>query len=219
MNQVRLLQMQVEDLLGALSSPAPTPGGGTAAALCGAQAAALAEMVAAVSARRGPADQLNALAASAGRLRASLAAGADADAAAYAGVVEALRLPRGEADQRRARDQARQQALRRAAEVPLGTAQSAGEVLELCHRLLPLASPRLYSDLAAAVRLAQAAAHAALYNVDANAASIADEESVRSLRHRREQLAAGVDRSAGQLLSELEGSLAAWLGERDSNPH
>jgi len=211
----------VEGFLAELGSAEPIPGGGAAAALAGALAAALVGMVAGISARRAAPEEgrLGRLKEEADGIRTALTKAMEEDAAAYGRVAAALRLPKGTDEEKAAREKALQGALRKAAEVPLSTAEQALKVLELCEEALPLASRHLQSDIAVAVRLAQAAVHSALYNVDANCLWMKDEDFLGNVRPLRTRIAEEADKKAFFMLGRLEEGLKSWLGERDSNPH
>src|SRR5207302_20710 len=93
-----------------LAGGAPVPGGGSAAALAGALAAALVAMVARLTTGRkayaAVQERVAALLAEADALRAQLRRLVDDDAAAYARVSEAYRIPKGDPTRTRAVDQA-----------------------------------------------------------------------------------------------------------------
>src|SRR5262249_7793920 len=118
-----LRDLAISDLLAAFSSPDPTPGGGSAAALSPAIGAPLPLMGASLPKTRASSDDDRAaLAAAAGTLagiRDRLTAAIDEDTAAYDGVVAAYRLPKGTGDEQAARKAAIQRALQAATEVPL----------------------------------------------------------------------------------------------------
>ena len=211
----------VEEFLVELGSTAPAPGGGAAAALTGAMAAALVEMVAGISSRRAAPQEggLGRIRQDAEEIRTALTKAIEEDAAAYGEVAKALNMPKTTEAEKAARRQALARALRRAAEVPLSTARAALRVLDLCEELVPLASRHLQSDIAAAAQLARAATCTALYNVDANCLWIRDQEFLTKMRPLRVELSQEADRKTARLLTHLETSLTSWLGERDSNPH
>jgi formiminotetrahydrofolate cyclodeaminase len=62
------------------------------------------------------------------------------------------------------------------AEVPQTIAATAVSVLDICEKLADGVNPNLLSDLAVCAELAMAASRAALFNVRANLAQIADPE-------------------------------------------
>src|SRR5207302_934186 len=115
----RLVERTLRAFSDDLASDAAVPGGGSAAAYAGAMGAALAAMVARITAKKGgPSDGPDFLD-EMDRLRSELLRLVDADSAAYASVAEALRLPRTTDEEKRARTERLQTALVAASEVPL----------------------------------------------------------------------------------------------------
>ena len=156
----------------------PAPGGGSVAAVVGALAAALGEMVAnltldrekyaAAEATLGPArSRLSAL-------RASLLESAEADEAAYQIYRDASRLPRNSDGEKAARTEAMQRALVAATDVPLGVARAAREIAEILEAVAREGNPHVRSDAALGALLAEAALRGALLNVRGNAAMLDD---------------------------------------------
>ncbi|MCR4391946.1 MAG: cyclodeaminase/cyclohydrolase family protein [Candidatus Acetothermia bacterium] len=223
MTERSLRAIRVEEFLVALGSSDPTPGGGAAAALSGALAAALAQMVIGLAHRRAKDPVASTALATLQERARALVAGfldlADADVAAYGAVAAALRLPRGTSEEQERRRAAVQTALKQAAAVPLGTAGRAVDVLSLVGEVAAACPKSAQSDLAAAARLAWAACSAALDNVDANALYIEDHDHLRGIAGVRRDLALEAKKKAAQVLVPLEKELERWLGERDSNPH
>lgn len=155
-----------------LASAAPAPGGGAAAGLAGALAAALVAMVCRVTARREPpgAELLEA-ARRADELRGRLARLTADDATAYGAVLAA----------RRAHDPAAAEAaLARATEVPLAVARSAADVLALAGEVAPAARASALGDLGVALALATAALDGATITARANVAEMAGAARARA---------------------------------------
>ena len=157
-----------------LASAQPTPGGGSAAALVGAVAAALVAMVGRI-AKSAPNDLVPA----ADELRAKLLDARQRDEAAYAAVVEAQALPKATDDQRAVRTRALDEALADAARAPLQTAALALDVLQLVDHLLKISMGALESDVACAAEFAYAALTACGYNVRVNHRYMRDEMTIR----------------------------------------
>src|SRR5215204_6965693 len=130
--------MTVAQLLAALASPDPTPGGGTAAAIAGAMGTSLLLMVSGLAKSKNNLDEEKAaLAAAKSALEpvtSRLIELADADTGAFNDVMTAYRLPKATDEQKAARTGAIQVALRRATEIPL-------ETLRACADALPHARP------------------------------------------------------------------------------
>lgn len=170
--------------LDALASSAPTPGGGSAAGLTGAMAAALVSMVANLTVGRprfaGVEAPVRAALDEAEQTRARLLQLTHDDEVAFTRLAEAMKLPRGSDGEKRARTQAMQAAMRAAAQPPL-------EMARLCRRLLDLAlvtaesgNPNLASDAGVAALLAEAALRASAINVRVNLAHLRDTDFVEA---------------------------------------
>jgi formiminotetrahydrofolate cyclodeaminase len=161
-----------------LGAEAPVPGGGSVAALAGACAAALCEMVCRLTlsnAKLGEAwPAMQEIKVEAVRLRMRLQDLVDEDADAYAGVIAARHLPKDTLDEQAARKAAVQAALLYSARVPLRTLESIGGLAELVERTAELGNPSCITDAGSAAALVRAGANASAWNVRINLASIAD---------------------------------------------
>lgn len=167
-------ERSIAAFLDALASDAPAPGGGAAAALAGALAAACAEMVgrftigrarfAAVEQQtRAAVERLEAV-------RAELLAQMAADERAFGAVSAAYRLPKATDEERAARDAAIQAALIAAMQPPLTVMRRSCDVLDSAVELASAGNPSVVSDAACAAILGEAAVRAAALNVRANTA-------------------------------------------------
>jgi glutamate formiminotransferase/formiminotetrahydrofolate cyclodeaminase len=172
----RFASRPLADLVERLAARTPTPGGGTAAAVCGALGAALAGMVVAYS---GPAtglsEPLAAVATELGRARHRFLELADEDSAAYEEVRTARRGLRSAGTDTAAGTSARDQLLaatRRAAEVPLATAELARDTAHRLESVRSSLKATIESDRVAAESLLNAAALGALANVKINLADL-----------------------------------------------
>jgi len=179
-------KLTFEDLTAALASDAPTPGGGTAAALAGAMGAALAEMIAALTLSKEKYatahDAVRPIAQAARRARAELLQLAREDSESYDGVVAARRLPKGTDEERESRSREMARANRRAAEVPMRTAREAARLLDTIPVLAEKGNPNAASDAGAAALLLAAAVEGALLNVAINLDGAGDPAFAEELR-------------------------------------
>jgi formiminotetrahydrofolate cyclodeaminase len=153
----------LDEYLQRLASQDPVPGGGSAAALVAALAAALVAMVGRIV--TAPPDGL---VSSADRLREELTAARLRDEAAFAAVIAAQALPKDNDAARSARRGAIESALRQAAQAPLRAAALALDVLKLDVRLLDAKAGALASDVGCAAEFAYAALAGCAYNVRIN---------------------------------------------------
>jgi formiminotetrahydrofolate cyclodeaminase len=164
-----------------LASDAPTPGGGSAAAIVGALAAALIAMVARISARN-PAHAPRAwpIVTRADELRSELASARERDERAFEDVLAAQALPKRDEAESTARQGALQTALARAAEEPLHAATLVLGLFRLAGDLLEISSRDLVSDVGCAAEFAYATILACAYNVRINYRFMRDRDAVSS---------------------------------------
>ena len=189
----------LDDVLAALAAPTPAPGGGAAAAVSGAMAAALVEMVAGLSLGKSPdgpdASLQRESAARMSTLRVELLKLADDDADAYRDFVVALRLPKSDDREQEARAGAISAAAERAAEVPLETLLRATAVAESARGIMQRSLASAASDLDVALRFARTAGLSAADNVEVNLPFIEDPQRRASLANRAAAALAALERA------------------------
>jgi formiminotetrahydrofolate cyclodeaminase len=206
-----LSDLTISDFLQRLSTDEPAPGGGSAAAIAGAIAAALVQMVVSLTAGRpsgaGHDDELREIGLGAAGFQSELLRLADTDATAYASVIAARRLPR---DTERDRENRRVQidaAVREATRAPLQVAERSAMVLELAERLAPIGNRNAISDVGVGGLLATAAIRGAALNVGINLPFLPEDEPLRREAGMAiERLLAGLD--------ERDAALRAAVAER-----
>jgi glutamate formiminotransferase len=178
------LSASVGPFLEAVSAPAPTPGGGSVAALAGAAAMSLGIMVAGRliegEGRHSKAAELQKRRDRLIQLRDRLQAAIREDAEAYAAVIRASKRLKVDPE----RDAAIQQALSLATAVPLAITELVIEGVETLQALIPLTKPPLAADLKVGLLLAQAAGEGALATVKTNLDSLKDDPRVPDLLKR-----------------------------------
>lgn len=163
-----LADLRFSDLLRAVASKTPSPGGGAVAAAVGALGAALGSMVVAYSVGRkslaAHTPELESAAIQLTRARELLLLLAEADAAAYSRLNALQKLP--ENDPKRIAEWS--QAVEGALGAPNSMLAACGDLLRLLCKLGPITNPYLKSDLAIAALLTEACARAAAWNVRIN---------------------------------------------------
>lgn len=196
------LQQFIDDL----ASGSPTPGGGSAAAVSGAMAASLAEMVCNLTVgkeRYADVDaEMRKHREELAELRGRLLELADDDAAAFDDVMAAFRQPRGDE-----RSRAIQEASKQAAEVPMETAEHCMEVLQHTEAIARKGNQNSVTDAGTAALLAHAALHAALYNVRINLGGITDERFCIEMTDRVEQLTSEAEEQLQQTRAAVDEAL------------
>ena len=175
----RFADMTVAQLLAALASPDPTPGGGTAAAIAGAMGTSLLVMVTGLAKSKTNTDDEKAALAKARAalepITRRLADLADADAQSFNAVMAAYRLPKASDEEKSARTQAIQTALRGATEVPLQTLRACADALAHGRIVAEHGNQSAASDAGVAIGLLTAAAEGAAANVRINLTGLKDE--------------------------------------------
>ena len=170
----------------AVAQPTAAPGGGSVAALAGALGAGLGQMVAGLSRKKkSQAAHVEELSEAASEFQAAaryLTEAIDRDANAFEAVMAAYKLPQATPEEQSRRDEAVQQALQAAAQVPLEVARKAAEVFERLGQLEAISSPSMISDHRVGRLMAAAAVRGAVENVAINLESISDAGFVGAMK-------------------------------------
>lgn len=176
---------QMGPFLDDLASAAPVPGGGSAAAISAAMAAALLAMVCNLTLGKKRYADVQERAASARdkalRLLTRARELADEDAQAYGQVSAAMALPRKTESEQDERAAAVQSALKRAALPPLETMRVASEIAAECADVVQFGNRSAITDVGSAALFADSAFRAARLNVDVNLKSVRDENWRREI--------------------------------------
>jgi formiminotetrahydrofolate cyclodeaminase len=163
-----------------LASERPTPGGGGAAAVCGAIGAALVSMVANLTIDKKSYEavweDLEALNAKAEVLRAELTGAIEEDAVAFNSVMGAYGLPRATGEEKAKRAASIQVALKDATLAPLRAVKACFEVMHLAAVAAEKGNLNVISDAGVAVLSANAGLRSAALSVFINAKAIKDRD-------------------------------------------
>ncbi len=190
-----------------LSSAAPVPGGGSAAAYAGALGAALAAMVARISSKKtedGWPDYI----AEMDNLRADFLRLVDDDSAAYARVAEGMKLPKSTDEEKSQRTERMQAALLAASRVPLEVAKTSRRLLDACERGVSKASGATVSDLGVGALMAEAGLRGAALNVMINLASVKDAAQVKALSEDLDRALDGAEAQRKRITDFVETRIA-----------
>jgi methenyltetrahydrofolate cyclohydrolase len=171
-----LIDQRVNELLAAIASDQPVPGGGSVSALVGALGANLAIMYANLSFNKSYYQALDETIKQQFRnaynqlqeISQKLQQLVDDDAKAYQQVLDAYRLPKATEDEIRIRKTTIQLANQQAIATPYQTMNQALEGLKLLEFLLPYGNPNAISDLGVAAILLDSAIKGAKLNVMIN---------------------------------------------------
>lgn len=203
-----MIDKPVELFLDELASKAPTPGGGSAAAIMGAMGAALVSMVCNLTVGKkgyeAVEDEMQRLLADAESVRARMADLVRADMAVFDQVMAAYRLPKDTDEDKQRRAAGIQAALRAATEVPLDCARLCAQVIRLSRVAADRGNCNVISDAGAAVMAAHAALKCAALNVYINVGSLKDEAFVRCSVDELETLLAECGPATEQIFRDVK---------------
>lgn len=178
-----MLEKNCKEFLDLLASKEPVPGGGGAAALAGALAAALTSMVCNLTFGKKKYEEVQ-LEISELLLDSEVARGrlsdlVDEDARVFAELMQAYKLPKATDEEQALRIRAISERSIDASEVPFEIACVCLKVLELSNKAAKIGNQQLISDAGVSALLARAALRSACYNVLINLSAIKDGEYIR----------------------------------------
>lgn len=171
---------KIGEFLDRLAARVPVPGGGAAAALQVAQAAALLGMVARYTSGGRYTEHeetIGHIISEVDELRGIALRLAEADADAFTAVTDAYELPQDSSEESGSRSAAIQRALVNAAWPPAQVLSVAEVVMNIAEALAGIGNRNVISDVAAAAEAARAAAATARVNIEINLADIGDEQA------------------------------------------
>jgi formiminotetrahydrofolate cyclodeaminase len=192
-------QQGLYDFLTRLSDTAPTPGGGSVAALEGALAAGLLAMVGGLSARKSADPEIKA---GLGAMKMEMSEFyrlIETDQNAFDEVLKAFRLPRDTADEKTRREDAVQAAYREAARVPLSVCRKLVGLYPFARLLAERGLKSAVSDVGVAAYSIRAAFAGARLNVLINLSSISDGAFNEGTRQELDDLTRQADRQYAEV--------------------
>ena len=183
-----LVDLSLEGFVRETASESAAPGGGSVSAAMGALGAALATMVANLSAhKRGWDDRWKEFSDVAEKGQAildELLALVDEDTEAFNRIMDCFSMPKATPEEKAARDEALEQATLNAAAVPLRTMEAALKALPLALEMAQKGNPASASDAGVAALAAVAGIRGAALNVRINAAGLKDKTPAEPLLSR-----------------------------------
>ena len=207
----RLVRMSVKDFARETASESPAPGGGSVSAAMGAFGAALATMVANLSAHKRGWDErwkeFSDVAEKGQEVMEELLSLVDEDTAAFNAIMDAYGLPKGTEQEKARRTAAIQEATLYAAQVPLRTMEAALKALPLALEMAQKGNPASASDAGVAALAAVAAIRGARINVRINCAGLQDKNDSLPLIQRSDAIVAEALKLESQILAAVENNI------------
>jgi len=180
-----LIAMDLKAFANETLSESPAPGGGSIAAYMGTLGAALAGMVANLSAhKRGWDDrweEFSEWAEKANYYKTKLLHLVDEDTNAFNKIMDAFGLPKSTDEEKAARKQAIQDATKNAIEVPFSVMKLAYESMDVIKAMAETGNPNSVTDAGVAALAARSAVIGAFLNVKINAGGLDDKEFVKKV--------------------------------------
>ncbi len=178
----RLVNLTVKEFVEETASESPAPGGGSIAATMGAMGAALATMVANLSAHKRGWDErweeFSDWAEKGKQYHSRLVSLIDEDTDAFNELMAAFSLPKGSETELLLRNESIQNATKRAVEIPLLVMKNACDSMHVIKAMAEIGNPNSVSDAGVGALAARSAVLGAWLNVKINCGSIKDESFV-----------------------------------------
>ncbi len=207
----KLEGMKLRDYFDELSADSPAPGGGSAAAVSGAQAAALISMVTNLThGKKGYEDyweDMERVAVCAQNLKDELNASIDRDTDAFNALMAASRLPKKSNEEKAARAKALEEATLGAIEVPLSVIRNMVKVMDLARVTADKGNRNSISDVSTAAAQARAAAEGARDNVMINVPGLTDKKRGKEFLDESTRLLAEVCKAADEVTARVHKAL------------
>ncbi|PKM11670.1 MAG: methenyltetrahydrofolate cyclohydrolase [Gammaproteobacteria bacterium HGW-Gammaproteobacteria-3] len=210
-SRARLKDKTLQVFLDELAGKAPTPGGGSVAAILGAQAAALISMVCNLTIGKPRYAEVEAamqdLLQQSEALRAQLTALIQADVDVFDRLTAGYALPKTTPAEQAARSDAVQTILKQAAEVPLACAGACAEAIRLSQSAADIGNLNVVSDAGVAAMAAYAGLKSAALNVYVNVGSLKDRAVADEKLARLESILSSVDVAAEEIYRRVQARL------------
>lgn len=201
----------VQAFIDGLASKAPTPGGGSAAAVMGAQAAALISMVCNLTIGKPKYAEveieMQSLLEKSEALRKTLTDMIKADVEVFECLMAMYGLPKDSDEEKAARSEAIQSALKEATVVPLKCAHACAETIALSRIAADKGNLAVISDAGVAVMAAYGALKSAALNVYINAGSLKDRAFADAKLAELETILKGADLAAEEVYQIVKAKL------------
>jgi len=201
----------VKEFLSELASSSPAPGGGSVAALAGGLGAALSSMVCNLTIGKEKyadvQDEIKKVLKKSEALRKKLTVLIDKDTEAFNDVMKALKMPKETEEQKNKRSKAIQEGYKVAASVPLETARTCEEILDVAVVVAKKGNQSSITDAAISAIMAKAGAESAILNVKINLGSIKDEKFVKKVSSEIDELQKNTESKTKDILKIVENAM------------
>ncbi len=188
----KLINMTVKGLVDEVSRATPAPGGGSVSALASALGAGLSSMVAGLTISKKKYLKVKDLMAEIGeeaqKIKEELVRGIDDDTDAFNEYFVALKMPKNTEEEKKAREKAMLEGLKKAISVPLKTAENSLKAIEVAIKVAENGNINSVTDAGVGGEVAYAGLRGAVLNVLINLPGIEDKEFVNEMKEKTDTL-------------------------------
>lgn len=201
-------KQQIEEFVNDLNSTKPMPGGGSAAAICGAMAAALAGMSAHMTAGKkkfaSVEEKMQEIIVATKALQEEMLAMAQEDADMYSLVLQAYKLPNASAEEGEKRKRAIEEASKIAVVASLKVTGACVRIMKLAYTTVVEGNQMMVTDGSASALLARACQQVAAYNVRINLGGVNDRTVVAEAEQLLKSHLAEGEKLQADVLTEVD---------------
>jgi methenyltetrahydrofolate cyclohydrolase len=205
-----LVNKTVADFNNELASTSPAPGGGSVSALAGSMGTALISMVCQLTIGKkkylAVEEDMKQAYAKSESLRIQITELIDKDTDAFNQVMAAFALPKAADEEKAIRDAAIEAATKEATLIPLEVMKVCREAIGLSLIVATKGNTNALSDAGVSALMLKSACRGAYYNVKINLASLKDTNFISNIHRQANELLAGTDKTAGDVLKHVETS-------------
>ncbi len=206
-----LVEMKVTDFVDEVSRESPAPGGGSIAALAGALGVSLSSMVANLTANKRGSDDvddiLNEAAEKCQDIKFKLVKAVDDDTNTFNRYMDAMRMPKKTEEDKKKRLEAMQQGLKTAVQVPYNTALLSYEAIGIAGTVAKYGNPNSITDVGVGAQSAYTGVLGGIYNVLINLKDIKDDDFVKEMKTKCDELKSKALKELNEVLSFVESKL------------
>jgi len=207
-----LIDLNLREFVNELSVDSPAPGGGSAAALCGALSAALSSMVSNLTANKkgyeNVQQKIKNFAVQGQFLKDEFLRSVDLDTIAFQKVMDALKMPKKTEEQKKIKEIAIEETTKQATMVPFSVLEKSVAALQLAKEVATHGNKNSISDAGVAGLAARTAAEGAFYNVLINIPNIQDKKFSRDTKKK----AVNLNKKAEKLSNEIRDIIIKEIG-------
>ena len=208
-----LVSKPLYEFIEEVASSKPAPGGGSIAALNGALSGALVSMVCNLTIGKKKysdvEEEMKKTLMKSEKLRRKLQKLIDEDTEAFNNVMKAFSLPKETEEEKKKRIESIQNSLKKAASIPLETAENCMKILDLASIVAEKGNKNSITDAGVSALLAYSGIKSAILNVEINLASIKDKRFIEETTRMIKKIEEKTEKKTKEILDTVEKTIEA----------